>query len=179
MWHTNIDDWTKVYDLRLKTWLRAIEKAEEIIETKTKVFTLSTYMRESWETGRFWLNYAARKSWAFDTIFWKYLDKRLFGIRTARFPFPASALSLEKKMSIIDIVEDKEALSLLFVVQPLMHELEYVCLGIVPTRNLDLICNFPITLLKPRSTTHGPHTTTQEQVRLAQPLAVRNTIPVT
>ncbi|KAH8596638.1 hypothetical protein B0O99DRAFT_705955 [Bisporella sp. PMI_857] len=36
---------------------------------------------ECWETGRFWLNYAARKSWAFDTIFWKYLDHRLFGSR--------------------------------------------------------------------------------------------------
>lgn len=81
MWHTNIDDWTKVYNVRLKTWLRAIEKAEENIETKSKGFKLSTYMRESWETGRFWLNYAARKSWAFDTIFWKYLDKRFFGSR--------------------------------------------------------------------------------------------------
>lgn len=38
-------------------------------------------MKESWETGRFWLHYAARKSWAFDTIFWKYLDKRFFGTR--------------------------------------------------------------------------------------------------
>ena len=81
MWHTNIDDWTKVYDVRLKTWLRAIEKAEESMEPKSKGFTLSTYMRERWETGRFWLNYAARKSWAFDTIFWKYLDERFFGSR--------------------------------------------------------------------------------------------------
>jgi len=40
---------------------------------------MSIYMRESWETGRFWFSYAARKSWAFDTIFWKYLDKRFFG----------------------------------------------------------------------------------------------------
>jgi hypothetical protein len=31
-----------------------------------------------------------------------------------------------------------------------MHELEYVGLGIVPARNLDLICNFPITLLEAR-----------------------------
>jgi hypothetical protein len=29
------------------------------------------------------------------------------------------------------------------------------------------------------TTTHGPHTTTQEQVRRAQPLAVRTTIPLT
>lgn len=43
-------------------------------------------MRESWETGRFWLNYAARKSWAFDTIFWKYLDERFFGRRDGGTP---------------------------------------------------------------------------------------------
>ena len=81
MWNTNINDWAKVYDVRLRTWLRAIKKAEESIETKSKGFTLSTYMRESWETGRFWLNYPARKSCAFDTIFWKYLDKGFFGSR--------------------------------------------------------------------------------------------------
>lgn len=39
MWHTNIGDWTKIYDVRLKTWLRAIEKAEESIETKPRGFT--------------------------------------------------------------------------------------------------------------------------------------------
>ncbi|TVY57698.1 hypothetical protein LSUE1_G010245 [Lachnellula suecica] len=81
MWHTNIEDWSHIYDVRLKTWLRAMEKAEESIKMKSKGFTMSIYMRESWETGRFWLNYAARKSWAFDTIFWKYLDKRFFGSR--------------------------------------------------------------------------------------------------
>lgn len=81
MWHTNIDDWAEIYDVRLKTWLRAMEKAEESIEVKSTGFKMSIYMRESWETGRFWLNYAARKSWAFDTIFWKYLDHRFFGSR--------------------------------------------------------------------------------------------------
>jgi hypothetical protein len=42
---------------------------------------LSTYMRESWETGRFWLSYGARKSWAFDMAYWKFLDERFFGER--------------------------------------------------------------------------------------------------
>lgn len=46
---------------------------------------LSKYMRESWETGRIWLNYAARKSWAFDSIYWKYLDKRFFDSRGKNF----------------------------------------------------------------------------------------------
>jgi hypothetical protein len=37
MWHTNIDDWTKVYDVSLKTWLELIEKAEESIEIKSNL----------------------------------------------------------------------------------------------------------------------------------------------
>jgi hypothetical protein len=54
---------------------------EERVSTGMGGFGLSTYMRESWRTGRFWLNYAARKSWAFDAIFWKCLDERFFGKR--------------------------------------------------------------------------------------------------
>ncbi len=41
----------------------------------------STDMRESWKAGRFWLNYAARKSWAFDPICWHFLDKKFLGQR--------------------------------------------------------------------------------------------------
>ncbi|KAJ5040364.1 uncharacterized protein L3040_006020 [Drepanopeziza brunnea f. sp. 'multigermtubi'] len=49
-------------------------------------FLLSASMRESWTTGRFWLNYAARKSWAFDKRYWKYLDERFFGEREKDTP---------------------------------------------------------------------------------------------
>jgi len=40
-------------------------------------------MRESWQTGRFFLSYAARKSWAFDAMYWNFLDGRFFGDRDA------------------------------------------------------------------------------------------------
>jgi|SRR3569833_447805 len=36
-------------------------------------------MRESWESGQFWLTYVARKSWAFDGIYRKFLDEKCFG----------------------------------------------------------------------------------------------------
>ncbi|KFZ09260.1 hypothetical protein V501_05640 [Pseudogymnoascus sp. VKM F-4519 (FW-2642)] len=36
-------------------------------------------MRESWESGDFWVVYAARKGFAFDAIFWNFLDARFFG----------------------------------------------------------------------------------------------------
>ncbi|TVY85776.1 hypothetical protein LAWI1_G008851 [Lachnellula willkommii] len=85
MWDAGIDDWVKNYELRLETWLSAIKEAEAKESTgsgsKSTEFPSPVYMRESWETGRFWLTYAARKSWAFDTIFWKYLDERFFGPR--------------------------------------------------------------------------------------------------
>ncbi|RSM04652.1 hypothetical protein CDV31_009976 [Fusarium ambrosium] len=82
MWSSGIDDWASIYDLRLKTWLLAMEEAE-CISTDKLPFKLSSYMRESWLSGRFWLNYASRKSWAFDAIYWKYLDERFFGPREA------------------------------------------------------------------------------------------------
>ncbi|OBS20355.1 hypothetical protein FPOA_06727 [Fusarium poae] len=80
MWSKGIDDWADVYDERLKTWLLAMEEAESAA-TDPPPIKLSSYMRESWKSGRFWLNYAARKSWAFDAIYWKFLDERFFGPR--------------------------------------------------------------------------------------------------
>jgi hypothetical protein len=80
-WPDGIDTWREVYERRLKTWLRAMEKFEERVGVNAEPSRLSIHMRESWETGRFWLNYAARKSWAFDSIYWKYLDERFFGNR--------------------------------------------------------------------------------------------------
>jgi hypothetical protein len=59
--------------MRLKTWLSAMKKAEESMGLESLLFELSLYMQESRDTGRFWLNYAARKSRAFNIIFWKYL----------------------------------------------------------------------------------------------------------
>ncbi|KAF5612872.1 uncharacterized protein FSUBG_1102 [Fusarium subglutinans] len=80
LWPSGIDDWSQVYETRLRTWLLAIQD-EERGEGINFPENLSGYMRESWLSGRFWLTYATRKSWAFDTIFWKYLDERFFGPR--------------------------------------------------------------------------------------------------
>ena len=84
MWEGGIEVWTREYERRLQTWLSAIEEAEQDMAPGSLL--LSAYMRESWETGRFWLNYAARKSWAFDTVYWQYLDERFFGERDKGIP---------------------------------------------------------------------------------------------
>ncbi|KAG5796190.1 hypothetical protein H9Q69_004744 [Fusarium xylarioides] len=80
LWPSGIDDWSQVYEARLETWLLAMEDKEYGVEINFPA-NLSAYMRESWLSGRFWLTYATRKSWAFDKIFWKYLDERFFGPR--------------------------------------------------------------------------------------------------
>ena len=70
IWSSGIDDWRKVYDIRLKTRLSAMKQDEESMGGSNYLpIPLSTLMRESWESGRFQLNYAARKSKTFDTIF--------------------------------------------------------------------------------------------------------------
>lgn len=84
MWDNGIEDWTSFYEKRLKTGISAMEEVEQ--DASPGSLLLSAYMRESWETGRFWLNYAARKTWAFDTIYWKYLDERFFGERGDDIP---------------------------------------------------------------------------------------------
>ncbi|KAK8093765.1 hypothetical protein PG997_000450 [Apiospora hydei] len=55
-WEDGLEDWSGHYDNRLGTWLAAMEEAEEAKD---------------------------EKSWAFDAIYWTYLDEQFFGERTA------------------------------------------------------------------------------------------------
>ncbi|KAL3296059.1 Phosphotransferase [Colletotrichum asianum] len=83
-WEDGIEEWVSIYETRLGIWLSALEDVEG--EMGPGSFCLSTYMRDSWKTGRFWLNYAARNSWAFDSIYWKYLDELFFGAKDIGVP---------------------------------------------------------------------------------------------
>lgn len=81
-WPTTIYGWGEAYLPELKKWLRIMEEKEKEREGGAAFLNdlpLSAYMRESWNMGRFWLNYAAKKSWAFDAVFWTHLDERFFG----------------------------------------------------------------------------------------------------
>ncbi|KAJ6136698.1 hypothetical protein N7497_012402 [Penicillium chrysogenum] len=40
---------------------------------------LSSQMRGSWQSGNFWIMYAARHNFAFDAIYWEKIDQRFFG----------------------------------------------------------------------------------------------------
>ena len=57
-------------------------------------------------------------------------------------------MSVNKEMSIVDVVKDKNPVPILTIAQPVMHELKYICLGISTPKDLDSICSIPIVLLK-------------------------------
>lgn len=83
-----------------------MEEVEERVGVSAASARLSTCMRESWETGRFWLNYAARKSWAFDSIYWKYLDERVFSKRGS------NVQNHELWKARLDLLTDKERIAM-------------------------------------------------------------------
>lgn len=73
-----MDDFLASYVPRMEQFLRALER----VEAKSPLargggpaaeLRLSTRMRESWRTGRFWFNYAARRCLDVDVIYWEAL----------------------------------------------------------------------------------------------------------
>ncbi|UNI15503.1 hypothetical protein JDV02_002031 [Purpureocillium takamizusanense] len=84
----SMDEFRKCYEPRMEQFLHALEEEEqEEEEGERKVLSasdqesallppprrLSSLMRESWRCGRFWFDYAARKSFELDTIYWTAL----------------------------------------------------------------------------------------------------------
>ncbi|KAF2278470.1 uncharacterized protein EI97DRAFT_499895 [Westerdykella ornata] len=81
-WPWGLEDWEFQYERRLQTFLSALEaKEQESLQQGTLESDqiLSISMRQSCMSGAFFVNYAARKSWAFDAVFFKWVDKRFFG----------------------------------------------------------------------------------------------------
>ena len=67
---------------QLETFLGALQRREQsAIErgTLTPGNILSDKMRKNWENRQFWIDYAVRRSWAFDAVFWTFIDTRFFG----------------------------------------------------------------------------------------------------
>ncbi|KAJ5109393.1 hypothetical protein N7456_006068 [Penicillium angulare] len=81
-WLNGLDDWTNVFDRRLRTFIKGMIECEDtaIKEGRLKEDErLSGPMQESWESGDFWISYAARNAFAFDLLYWKKIDQRFFG----------------------------------------------------------------------------------------------------
>ncbi|OOQ83223.1 phosphotransferase family protein [Penicillium brasilianum] len=81
-WPEGLDDWTRVFGYRLKTFLKVMKGHEDSAIQMGRLKEdqrLSGPMYQSWESGDFWVIYAALHSFAFDVIYWQKIDPRFFG----------------------------------------------------------------------------------------------------
>jgi len=81
-WPRSLDDWCTEYERRLPTLLRAMKAKEDQAFKDGRLNNnqrLSDGMADSWESGDFWISYAARQNFAFDLIYWHKIDARFFG----------------------------------------------------------------------------------------------------
>ncbi|TWU75061.1 hypothetical protein ED733_006619 [Metarhizium rileyi] len=81
-WPGGAQDWIEVYETRLKTFLKAMTDTENKAIASGRLMEsqrLAPKMKMSWESGDFWVTYGARKNFAFDAIFWRELDPRIYG----------------------------------------------------------------------------------------------------
>lgn len=85
-WHNGLDDWCIEYGKRLQVFLEAMIDCEEKVlhNQGPGKQRLSEQMRNSWESGDFWIMYAARSNFAFDAIYWKKIDQRFLGTTTSQ-----------------------------------------------------------------------------------------------
>ncbi|KAE8354815.1 phosphotransferase family protein [Aspergillus coremiiformis] len=81
-WPGGIEAWAKTFDTRLQTFLKVLVEREVAAIKQGRLKDdqrLSGPMQQSWQSGDFWVTYAARKNFAFDAVFWQKLDYRFFG----------------------------------------------------------------------------------------------------
>ncbi|POS71277.1 phosphotransferase [Diaporthe helianthi] len=120
VWILGLENFSSRFSETLPVWLEAVEEVEKGVDLEVHHLSQpwSVYMRQSWETGRFWLNYAIRKGWAFDSIYWKFLDERFFGER------PKDIAKEKYWRSRIDLLTEKERAGLEPFVEKKMKESE-------------------------------------------------------
>ncbi|KAI1737745.1 phosphotransferase family protein [Xylaria scruposa] len=114
--------WMEAYEPRLETFLRLLEEEEEKKEKKKKMrdgssdeigsdlanlslekgTPLSQRMRESWRRKTWMISYAARNSWEFDGLFWRYLDPVYFGPNEDADHRPRLGLLSQKEMEVME-----------------------------------------------------------------------------
>jgi hypothetical protein len=71
-WPDGIDEWVMAYEPRLQTLLTALREREDALILAGRLEDrrrLSGHMQKSWDSGDFWVTYAARKGFAFDVVF--------------------------------------------------------------------------------------------------------------
>ncbi|KAJ4177528.1 hypothetical protein NW759_017424 [Fusarium solani] len=79
----SVEEFRDRYEPRMEQFLQALELVEDRSVSGGQQLTeprLSTRMRDSWRSGRFWFDYAARKSFELDAIYWAALHDGDTGI---------------------------------------------------------------------------------------------------
>ncbi|EGX95300.1 Protein kinase-like domain [Cordyceps militaris CM01] len=79
----SVEEFQDLYEPRMEQFLRALEQVEGMSVPGREPLTeprLSTRMRDSWRSGRFWFDIAARKSFELDAIYWAVLHDGGSGI---------------------------------------------------------------------------------------------------
>ena len=71
-----MNEFVACYEPRMEQFLRTLETVEEAQLDRRGGPSLSIRMRESWDTGRSWFNYAARKSFDIDVVYWMALHDK-------------------------------------------------------------------------------------------------------
>jgi hypothetical protein len=75
-----LEEFVEAYEPRLEHFLQVMERVEGAKDGAGGTQPLSKLMRESWDTKRFWFNYAARKPFDVEVFFDKYLNESNAGI---------------------------------------------------------------------------------------------------
>lgn len=83
---------------------------------------------------------------------WNIAHERLRAstLHTARLPIAAAASSLQQEPGVVNIVEDQDLFRFRIIPQPVVHELDYIRLWVLPARRLDAARDALIALLEPR-----------------------------
>lgn len=101
-WPGGLEDWCRVFERRLQTFLKAMADREDEAVRQGRLEEhqrLSGPMRDSWESGDFWVTYAARNNFAFDAIYWQKIDQRFFG------PSPSFEDTWKERVALLDAEE--------------------------------------------------------------------------
>ncbi|ERS97076.1 hypothetical protein HMPREF1624_06405 [Sporothrix schenckii ATCC 58251] len=71
--------WQQTYEPRLRTFLSALEEVEKQKQQPASAGEPLSQHMSSWTSNASMRNYAARRSWAFDFLWWKHIDESLYG----------------------------------------------------------------------------------------------------
>lgn len=77
-----LEEFVEAYEPRLEHFLQVMERVEGPRDGAGGTPPLSKLMRESWDTKRFWFNYAAHKPFYVEVFFDKYLNESNAGIES-------------------------------------------------------------------------------------------------